>query len=630
MHTFKAKPCYILDLLPHELLLSIVECFDRNWDREEIYNLGLTCTLFHQIIIVYRFRSIGISCKPNVWDKMAHLLPKYGHLTRDIYLEHYQTEANRNCYQNLRAIGDFCPNLERLDLNYPVRMDLNATEADLGPKISVEGEEDEIESIPNEEEENLNDEMMDIGAQTLQGLSIINAMQVDGVGNVIWQSFDGAAPVASYGGAGAQAPDPNAAITNDGAAQAIGGIVPVVNDGDGNGDGVNGDDNDDPGAGNANAANDGDGVIVDPAEQAALDAAAQAAQAQLARVTAIQSRREAAALAERRLSAELDYILKQCPRIDHFSMQWTAKLPLERYYHRIRNLKAIRIWDSIDEATLVNTGKACRNLKRFYLEGQDSYLLSPDSIIKFLGALNTKEKSCLRRLGIYTPLMRWHLLPGQHNLQDDEEDFDDEGEDVLDEDDMDDVDGDDGAVDADGNPIAPAAVEAQIPPVPQVDVRAVPIGRFLDTLSTKHPFLERLSLHNMHIMDELMPLFGSFLNLTALDLSFPKNRGLSAVGIHELVSAFRDKSLSALDVSGHTQISDDDINTITGSDGLSSMRFVRMRACPLLAGRYLVDEWVHPDDLICEDATWRPKNGKGLNMLEIGDGWKEQWDPEYH
>jgi hypothetical protein len=230
-------------------------------------------------------------------------------------------------------------------------------------------------------------------------------------------------------------------------------------------------------------------------------------------------------------------------------------------------------------------------------------------------------------LGIYTPQMTWHLLPPQHNPQDDEDDFDEDDE-VLDEGDMD--EDDDGAIDADGNPVAPAAVEVQIPPVPQVDIRTVPIGRFLDTLSTKHPFLERLSLHRMHIADELMPLFGSFLNLTALDLSFPRNRGLSAVGIHELVSAFRDKSLSALDVSGHKQISDDDINTITGQEGISSMRFVRMTACPLLEGKYLVDEWVHPDDLICEDATWRPKNGKGLNMLEIGDGWKEQWDPETH
>jgi hypothetical protein len=612
MHTFKAKPCYIQDL-PHELLLSIVECFDRNWDREDIYNLGLTCSLFHQIIIVYRFRSIGISCRPDVWDRMAHLLPKYGHLTRDIYLEHYQTDLNRNCYQNLRAIGDFCPNLERLDLNYPVRMDLNATEADLGPKIRVEGEEEETEIVPIQEEENLDVEMMDIGALILQGPAMINATQADGAANAFLQGNDGVAPhVANDGGAGGQAPDANAPIANDGAvvAQANDGIVPVLNTGDGN-------------------AGDGDGAAVDPAAQAALDAEAQAAQEQLDRVAAIQARRDAAVRAERRLSAEIDYILKQCPRIDHFAMQWTAKLPLERYYHRIPNLKALRIWDSIDEATLVNTGKACRNLERFYFEGQNSYQLSPDSIIKFLGALNTKDKSCLKRLGIYTPQMLWHLLPPQHNPQDDDEDFDDDGDGDLDEDDMDDEDND-GAVDDDGNPIAPAAAEAEVPPVPQVDVRTVPIGRFLDALSTKHPFLERLSLHKMHIMDELMPLFGSFLNLTALDLSFPRNRGLSAVGIHELVSAFRDKSLSALDISGHKQISEDDINTITDPEGIGSMRFVRMRACPLLAGKYMVDEWVHPDDLICEDATWRPKNGRGLNMLEIGDGWKEQWDPEHH
>jgi len=39
-----------------------------------------------------------------------------------------------------------------------------------------------------------------------------------------------------------------------------------------------------------------------------------------------------------------------------------------------------------------------------------------------------------------------------------------------------------------------------------------------------------------------------------------------------------------------------------------------------------VDEWVHPDDLILDDGTWRPRDDRGRSLLEIGDGWKEQWN----
>jgi len=94
------------------------------------------------------------------------------------------------------------------------------------------------------------------------------------------------------------------------------------------------------------------------------------------------------------------------------------------------------------------------------------------------------------------------------------------------------------------------------------------------------------------------------------------------VGISELVLVFKGKSLSALDLSGHIEMSDDDIQILTGVEGLRSLRYIKLGQCPKLTTNYIMGEWVHTDDFIIEDGTW---TAAGKSWLEIGEGWKEQW-----
>jgi hypothetical protein len=591
-----------------------VECFTQDWDRSDIFSFGLTCKLFYQVVNVYLYRSIGISCDPEAWNKVAHLLPKHGHLTREIYLEAHQMTMNRNCFENLRAIGDFCPNLERLDLNFPLRLDLSATEADLPPMIVLQPE--------GLEEKAANDdvEMADVDqSDEVEGQLVVEAdappTDIANDGQAVTQNNDGIGAAANGGGA-------------DGNAVGHGpGDGPIPADGDGDGMNDDDDESDDDDEDDDVSDDDGSNIIhdgngADPNDAATAQAAAVFEANRQAHLAGKQ--------AESRICAELDHILQRCARLDHFSMQWTGKAALERFYYKIPNLKALRIWDDIDEATLVNVAKHCPNLERFYLDASDSFRFTVDGMIKFLGALNSKEKSRLKRIGVYAPRFWWHRIPAHQ-----QDDVFDEDDDNLDGDmnEMEEMDEEEDGqqLDADVNPAAAAAhvagANAQHQAQPQpVNVHILPIGRYIETLSNKHPFLERLCLHRIPIMDEVIPLLGNFHHLIGLDLSHPPNEGLSAVGIAELVVAFRGKYLAALDLSGHNQISDDDIERLTCSEGISTLRYVKVLGCPLLAGKFLVDEWVHPDDLILEEGTWRPKDGRGRNMLLVGDGWKEQWN----
>jgi hypothetical protein len=147
--------------------------------------------------------------------------------------------------------------------------------------------------------------------------------------------------------------------------------------------------------------------------------------------------------------------------------------------------------------------------------------------------------------------------------------------------------------------------------------------KFLDVLSEKHPFLERLCLSHCQITDNIVSKFGTLTRLKSLDVSHPQpGTGLSAVGISELVSVFKGKSLSALDLSAHLEMSDDDIQILTGAEGLKSLRYIKLRGCPKLTANYIMQEWVHTEDLIIEDGAW---SAAGKSSLEIGEGWKENW-----
>ena len=104
-------------------MLNIIESFSEPWDKDTISSFGLTCKLFYEIVNVKFYRFITVSCDENAWAKVVRMLPKFGHLTKEIYLEAPEWgnhQMRRVVYQNLRAIGDYCPNLERLDLHYPL------------------------------------------------------------------------------------------------------------------------------------------------------------------------------------------------------------------------------------------------------------------------------------------------------------------------------------------------------------------------------------------------------------------------------------------------------------------------------------------------------------------------------
>jgi hypothetical protein len=282
---------------------------------------------------------------------------------------------------------------------------------------------------------------------------------------------------------------------------------------------------------------------------------------------------------------------------------------LDRFYNKISKLKALRIWDRfVTDANLIATGQHCRNLERFYLDGQDARMITLTGLIGMLNALHTKYDSKLKRIGLYRPAA-FHVNVGGHP-----EMMDDEDDDMEDIEDMDD----------DGDGVGNAAPALPAPPR-HIDLENLPIYKFLDVLCLKHPYLERLSLIGCVITDDIVPVFGRFANLQSLDLHEPIGQGLSGVGIARLVQAFQGKNLSSLDLANHLELSEDDMNVLTGQNGLKTLRYIRVVKCPKLADKYLVDEWVHPSDFVMEDGTWTPRASAGRNLLEIGQGWQENW-----
>jgi len=329
---------------------------------------------------------------------------------------------------------------------------------------------------------------------------------------------------------------------------------------------------------------------------------------------------------QKRVCAEIDHILKNCPMLQNFSMQWTGPPALKRFHQKIPTLKGIRIWDPINDTNLIAMAKACRELERIYLE--DRYTqVTLAGLIGLLTGLRTKGKSKLKRLGLKAPA----ALQNQDIEDMDEMDMDDDGDDGLDGDDdgdgdggdADGGDGDGGDGDGGGLAMPPFFVPLPHPQPILVDPRQTPIFKFIDVLSEKHPFLERLCLSQCEIGDDIVSKFGALTRLKSLDVSDPiHGTGLSAVGVSELVSVFKGKSLSALDLSGHVEMSDDDVQILTGAEGLKSLRYIKLRRCPKLTANYVLEEWVHTDDLIIEDGAWVAAR---KDLLEIGEGWKEQW-----
>jgi hypothetical protein len=525
------------------------------------------------------------------------MLPKHGHLTREIYLEaplYDDTFLKRVVFDNLRAIGDFCPNLERLDLNYPMRLDLTATEADLPPKL--------------------------IEAQTEETEQQAESMAVDAESDATVQEDQEM---------GDGHDNDNLIDLND------------TSDHEGDeSDDEDGDADNQPNADDGGDINDDQVVPQQEVDPGALQFAAAQAVQQAARAAAYQEQRAL----QRRVCAEIDYIIKSCPLLNTFSLQWTGEPALHRFYHKIPKLKALRLWDrNVTDETLIATGTSCRDLERFYLDGQGAFQISLNGLIGMLNALHTKKKSKLKRFGIFhgnpfrftgDPLAAGMMDNFDDNDEFDEDD-DDEGNDDMDGDEpMDEMDEMDEMNDADDVVIgAPPPVVVNAPPAPaapRYNVQQSPLYKFLDVLSVKHPFLERLALIGCIITDDIIPMLGRFEHLQSLDIhqplvQNPNFRGLSSIGITQLVEAFQGRRLSSLDLSGHRRVSEDDLDILTGPNGLKSLRYIRVLYCPNLKDKYLCDEWVHPDDLVTDGGSWRPRDGAGKGALEIGDGWKEQW-----
>lgn len=458
----------------------------------------------------------------------------------------------RVVFNNLRAIGDFCPNLERLDLNYPTRLNLSATEADLPPKL---GEED----TPSAE---VKAEPMQIEPTSQQEGQPVQQAEIND---------------------GEQQMNVDAANQTDGAI-----AMDITNDAHDN-DGDNSDESEDE-------------EVAPPAPIPG------------------QAENEARIQQEKRICAEIDYIIKRCSHLKNFSMQWTGPQALERFYQKIEKLQAIRLWDRhVRDTHLITLGKKCRDLERFYIDAQDAYSITAEGLMGFLKALHVREKSKLKRVGIHAPAgLGLRFLPvGNEMLMDDDDDDDDMDEELIQ------VEGDDiDEADEDGDDTAPTQ-----PPPPQivVDLENSPMYKFLNILSSRHLKLERLALIECQIVDAIVPAFSTFENLQSLDIQRPTSGGLTSTGIDSLVKAFKGKSLRSLDLSRHPKLTEDDVETLTGPEGIKSIRYVRVAYCPNLKDKYLVDEWVHPDDFVMDEGNWRPRVGEGRCLLEIGDGWKEPW-----
>lgn len=511
------------------------------------------------------------------------MLPKFGHLTREIYLDAPQYENNRIrvVYKNLRAIGDYCPNLERLDLSYPLRLDLSATEADLPPRITVE---------PQETEEGKNNVAANGGPSEDVNIEMRDSDQEHGEMDQENIPPNDDPTDIEHGGHGVDIEgDEGYNIVQDEFQ-----LFPeplVMQDAQ---------------------QDDQIGVHAQPdPEEAAAEAryAAQVAAVQVEHVN------------RKRACAEIDHIIKNCSQLKYFSIQWTGGEALRRFQHKIPKLKALRLWDRLSDADLIETGARCQELERFYLDGQDVYGITVNGLIGFLNALHTKQKSTLKRFGLRDPIPLYHRAPGHpgFGLFDDDDD-DDNDDDDMDQDEEDDEVGED--EDEGGDAIPANNQPQQI----HIDTQNPPLYRFIDVLGLKHPFIERLSFTGCSITDSIIPLFGRFIYLQSLDLSRPTSGGISAVGVSEIVHQFQGGTLLALDLSYHVQMSDDDMVILTGVAGLKSLRYIRVAQCPKLADRYMLDEWVNPNDLVIKDGTWRPRTGASKTMLEIGDGWKESWN----
>ena len=544
------------------------------------------------------------------------MLPKHGHLTREIYLEAWD---RRVVYENLRAIGDYCPNLERIDLNYPLRLDLTATEQDLPPKFEIKAEQTTEDAEPPDTLEE------QVAPQADQDVEMPDAIQIEeqhdgpAVGQAIGQVAGPADGQLNAGQALVGQTDGQGNVQTDVQTDGV-----AVGQADGQVDGQA--DDDDAAAGDSDIDSDDDDDDDDDADPNSAAAAAAAA-AHAARMAAAQAQ----FAAQKRACAEIDYIIKNCPMLQCFSIQWTGPPALQRFYQKIPKLNALRIWDPISDEDLIATGKKCRDLQRFYLDGQQRHGITLNGMIRFLNALHTKDKSKLKNLGLSYPSA---LMVNAHGFaMDMDNDDEDDGMGDMDNGDED-MGGDDGADngDLDIHDNGPANIFnlgiglAHLPPpMPAPEPKSL-LREFLEVLSVKHPFLERLCLVGCEIKDELIDVLGRFDHLQSLDISKPTNEGLSAVGISDLVSMFRGKSLTSLDLSRHRQMSEDDMDILTGAEGLKTLRYIKVEHCPHLKDKYMMDEWVHPDDFVMEDGTWRPRQGAGKSLLEIGDGFKEQWN----
>jgi hypothetical protein len=567
LHVPIEKP-WIMESLPTEIWLSIISMFDQVCDRTDLLHLGQTTKFFNKIVNIYLYRNVPISGQER-WNSFVQALPKYGHLVREIYIEDDDfTFTARRFYKNLRAIGDFCPLLQRLYLQWQLRLDMAATAADLPPKLhAVDNvENDELMQIEGDaQEEEYEEYEEDDGEGDDEGTE--DGQIVDG------PSSGQAAPTAEQLAAAAAA---------------------------------------------ATAAQQ------QAAQQAQAHAAYQAA------LNAQSAQRAQFASDSKAATAEIDHIIAKCPALEYFSTQWTGKPALERFYQKIPNLKALRLWDeTLTDEVLIAVGKSCRTLERFYFDGQDNYRVTGDGIVGLVSKLQSGEKSRLKKLGVYfakgfytgvPPVANGPAAPAQGPAGDDDVD-DDDPEDEDDEFDDDDDDEMGGQMLIDGGNQHPAAALI-------TDVRETPLYKFINVLSKNHPNLQRLALIGCATADNIVGVLGQLHNLESLDLSQPTNDdGLSTVGIYDLVSGFRAGKLLSLNLSYHIQLTGEDIALLTGPEGIKSLRYVRFSECPHLKGAYLHDEWVHSDDMVMDSkGSWRPREDVGVSSLWIGDGWKEGWD----
>jgi hypothetical protein len=553
---FTVEPCWIATL-PNEILFQIIACFEKDWDRDSILNLSRSCKRFNALVNERLYSSISLSVKEEKWDAVVRVLPKFGHYTKEIYLEAPMWDSElmkRVVFNNLRAIGDYCPRLERLDLNYPARLNLNATPADLPPKLETETDEMRAASpSATATSPSVTVTSPAVSPTVITSPQTLDQMHVDA-----------------------------SSQTEDG--ELFGGE----------------DDEDDNDEENESEMDEDEETMEEPPPPP---------------IPSIHPTQQQRINQEKRLCAELDYIIANCKHLKNFSMQWTGPQALERFYFKIRRLQAIRLWDrNIRDEHLIKLGRECPYLERVYIDAQDCFAVRSDGLIGFLKTLKTREHSRLKRFGISAPQDLLARVPGHGQGMMDE----DEGDLSDDEEVMDDVENNEQGQ-SQGTQSTPTA-----PPSLSLDFVSTPMYKFLDTLSSRHPRLERLALIECEITDQVMMAFSAFENLQSLDLQRP-HRGLTSLGIDYLVHSFKGKRLRSLDLSRHLHINEGDVQRLTGDEGIGTLRYIRVAGCPHLRDKYLVDEWVHPDDFVCDEGTWRPRAGEGRCLLEIGNGWKESW-----